>query len=123
MGNPKPKIENLTPFKKGNTASVGHGRPKGSKNFATILKDIMSAEKGTLNGKEVDGHVLLMATLYQKALKDKDLPAIREIMDRMEGKTVQKTEIEANITNAQEGRSKIKSWLDDKYPKGDTKAS
>ena len=92
MNNPN-ATDNLKPFKKGNDPRRNlEGRPKGSRSLTVVLREIIEADKGQLNGKEVDGAVLLMATLYKKAIKDGDLASIREILDRLEGKPLQKTE-------------------------------
>lgn len=96
-----------------------NGRKKGSRNLTTILREIMEADKGTLDGVEVDGKVLLMARLYQKALNSKgdNIKAIREILDRIEGKAIQRSENKNENTH---NISKIKvEFSDDPDNKGD----
>ena len=69
-----------------------NGRPRGARSLTTILQEILDNARGEIDGKKVDGNTLLMATLYKKAIDKKDLQAIREILDRLEGKPLQKTE-------------------------------
>jgi hypothetical protein len=88
--------DNLKPFSKENQPA-NRGRPKGSPNRSTLLKKWLSAKMEITNpitrlkekGK-VEDEVIL--ALVNKARKG-DVPAIREILDTMYGKTVEKHEI------------------------------
>jgi uncharacterized protein (UPF0335 family) len=66
------------------------GRPKGSRNVKTMLKDILSSQD-----PEGEWAKPLAWQLIRKAFKDNDLKALIEIMDRIEGK-VQKFPIVDN---------------------------
>ena len=69
-------------FVAGNTASVGKGRPKGSRSIPDILKKI-AEEEGTLDG--MDKLEVVMRTVFKYALKGNSW-AVQFIAERMEGK-------------------------------------
>lgn len=88
-----PNLQNLKPFQKGNQASKGHGRPKGSKSLTSILKNALE-KPITLKNKQT-GKVekkatteWIVAVMIREALKG-DHKHIREIWDRVEGKPLQ----------------------------------
>lgn len=103
--------ENLKPCKPGETHNP-NGRPKGRKNISTYLKEFLQATESTeLNSEPMRavlenlkkagfdcGSAALAYNMYKLAL-DKDtkpelrLKATESILDRMEGKPVQKTEL------------------------------
>ena len=89
--------QNLRPPVKPGEILNPHGRPKGSRNLSTLLKEIIEL-------KNTDGKTygeILMAKLYEKGFKGSER-AIEIIMDRLEGKPLQKQEIkhEGLITHA-----------------------
>ena len=69
-------------FVAGNTASVGKGRPKGSRSIPDILRKI-SDEEGTLDG--MDKLEVVLRKVFQYALEGKSW-AVQFIAERMEGK-------------------------------------
>lgn len=90
VGYKNPPIEHQ--FKSG--WEGGPGRPKGSKNFSTILEEFL----GEATEVEKDGRKLIAKELFcwnlltqaMTAVEPKDrLAASKEIMDRMEGKPSQ----------------------------------
>ena len=87
--------EDLTPFPKGVSGNP-NGRPKGVLNSKTILERFLSIEKKMTNPLNNETENLTIAELI--ALKqianalNGDLPAYKEIVDRIEGKVVSKIE-------------------------------
>lgn len=65
------------------------GLNKGSKWLSTILKDHLSKE-----GRDLK----LITTLVKKAIEDEDLNAIKEIIDRLEGKSVQTVNTDVTVS-------------------------
>lgn len=90
------------------------GAPKG-KRITTILKELLSKETSEIGINDlpqgIDGNKALALELlkiaFDKNSKDK-LSAIKEILDRMEGKPTQV------IDQTVKGSVDIESWLDDK---------
>lgn len=79
------------PFQKGN--KFGKGRPKGSLNMSTTLKKALNT-KLTLtdkngNKKSQYTYEWVIEALIKKAISSRDVSAIREIFDRVDGKTSQ----------------------------------
>ena len=82
------------------------GRPKGSRNLSTILREMLEEEieVTTESGKErkklqdVMIRRLLKAATKSGDLKPTELKAIQEIFDRVEGKANQKSFVEKTIT-------------------------
>ena len=95
-----------TQFSKTNQPE-GRGRPKGSRNVATVLKELLSAQDKQIGGDGDFGSPL--AKMLLKIAFDKDssnndkLKAIREILDRVEGNAEQVISI----------NTKPPSWIDD----------
>lgn len=88
------RLKNLTPFEKGHKRTPNAGRPKGSKTLTTILKSIMDEPLERIDKKTGLKDVKptsewLMGVMVRDALKG-DLRAIREILDRLEGRPLQK---------------------------------
>ena len=75
-----------TRFQSGHSGNPA-GRPKGSKNIKTQLIELLSSQ-------DPDGEWTKPTAmqLIKKAFRDNDLSALREIIDRVEGKLVQKNE-------------------------------
>jgi len=110
--NPKGNSQNLKPMKKGETRNP-NGRPKGSKSMKTILKELLEIQlkdpklikafaKQFPDLIKEDGKVapkeLIMIRLMGKAITG-DLYAIREILDRTEGKV--KDVLDTNLKSDQ----------------------
>lgn len=74
-------IDNLTPFKPGQSGNPG-GRPK-TKPFRDALRRLLEAA-----GDDTEKLDKLALALYGKALEG-DVPAAREIGDRLDGKVTQ----------------------------------
>ena len=74
----------------------GAGRPKGLQNSKTRLKillEILTDKKNPLTGKPLTAAEMIDFALFKKAAGG-DVTAYREIMDRVEGKVIQKSEID-----------------------------
>ena len=82
---------NLGQFVKGNTASVGKGRPKGSTSIADILRRI-GDEAGTPDGTMTKNEVV-WRKVYQYAVEGKAW-AVQFIADRTEGKALERISVE-----------------------------
>jgi hypothetical protein len=93
-----PNEQNLTPFQKGNPG--GPGRPKGVQNSKTRLLrllELVQKKKNPITGEEEEYTVLELMDMQQiaKALRGDD-KAYREVLDRLEGKAKQSTELEVS---------------------------
>lgn len=93
--------KNLISYKKG-TSGNPKGRAKGVKTFKTILKEIMAIEFETKDPftkktRKMSNRESMMINLFSLAMRKtnslKDLRAIEAIMDRLDGKPVQQTNI------------------------------
>ena len=76
------KIDNLKPFQKGESGNLG-GRPKGSRNRSTILKELLD-----LNDNELRMH----QAQIDKAIQLKDTNAYKAVLDSAYGAPVQQVE-------------------------------
>lgn len=87
--NPK-SLENLKSYTKGNTCSVGKGRPKNLANLSTTLKRLIDNEIDLKNPltyikeRRTVGEWINLA-LIAKAIKG-NVPAIQQVYDRVEGR-------------------------------------
>ena len=94
------KGDGLTPFKKGQSGNL-NGRPKGVKNTKTIFERFLSIEKSMKNPLNNELEKLSIAELL--ALKqianamNGDLSAYKEIIDRLEGKIINKIDNNTNL--------------------------
>lgn len=84
--------KNLTPWKPGQPSPNPSGRPQGSRNLSTILRDMLEEEIDVV----IDGvktkqqfKESIISKLIKKA-NNGNLRAIEHIMDRMEGKAIAK---------------------------------
>lgn len=93
----------LTPWNPGQSGNPA-GRPKGSLNFTTILRELLDKEV-EIEGVKVSQKQLMMMRLIQKAhgyyspegyYVEPDLKAIIEVMNRLEGHTVQSVQVEGD---------------------------
>lgn len=88
-----------TQFKPGASGNPS-GRPRGSRNLSTILREMLEEEievsiDGTKQRKQF-GDVIIRRLL--KKANDGDIRAITEIFDRVEGKAKQANEIKGDVT-------------------------
>jgi len=93
------RLANLIPFKEGESGNPS-GRPKGSKNLSTILKEMLEAEIDVVvDGKKEKKAFkdVIIRKLIQKA-NNGDLRAIREIFDRVEGKPKETVNLQSDNT-------------------------
>lgn len=79
----------------------GGGRPPGSRNLSTILKEYLELEVETedpVTGKKVTAQVkeIINAKLIRKAMLGNDR-SITEIFDRLEGKPKQKLDVTGDM--------------------------
>lgn len=95
-------LDNLKLFSSENQPAYNPGRPKGTLNSSTILKRFLDTERDIVNPLTNETENLTVAeemALQQikSALKG-DLNAYREILDRIEGKSIARTEVKASVT-------------------------
>lgn len=88
--------ENLKPWHKGESGNPS-GRPKGSRNRATIVRELIEAKATDGNGQVVDQ---MTRSLVIKAMKG-DVRAFKELMDSAYGKVTEK--VESNVSYTQMG--------------------
>lgn len=93
-----PNPENIEQHKwKAGQSGNPEGRPKGSRNRATLVREwleVKQKEKNPLTGKieELEQQDLITLALIKKAKKG-DVQAYKELMDSAHGKIEQKTDI------------------------------
>lgn len=86
----------LNPFPEG-TSGNPEGRPKGSRNLSTILREMLqeeieiTTEEGKKEKKQLQD--IIVRKLIKKA-NDGNLRAIEQVFDRIEGKAKQEMKIE-----------------------------
>lgn len=95
-----PNPENIEPYKMkpGETLNPA-GRPKGSRNLSTILKEMLD-EEIEVNIDGIKSRKQFKEVIIRKLLKkanEGDLRAIQEIFDRVEGKAKQEIEQSGGI--------------------------
>lgn len=92
------KEDNLTPFKPGESGNPA-GRPKGTKNMSTILREMLELDI-EVDGVKITQKDAIIKKLIQKSTAG-ELGAIQEIFDRTEGKPKQdiKHEIQRGVLN------------------------
>jgi hypothetical protein len=105
--------ENLKPFVKGDERCFRGGRPKGSKNLSTILRQVLSMDApeniqkkknlrglvGVADGEKMTNAEVIAAQMVLRAVSNGDLSFINQIIDRTEGKAIQKSQFEATVTS------------------------
>lgn len=117
-------IENLKPFQKGHTLTKGIGRPKGSKSLTTLLREAMDKPLSikTKKGEEETKTVAewIVGSLIKKSIEG-EIKATKEVLDRLDGKTVQvventKTLDLSNINLSSLSSEQIQKLIDDNMP-------
>jgi hypothetical protein len=98
--NKDPNIENLEPFKKGQSGNP-NGRPKGSRNRSTIIREWLEVSqkiKNPITGEteELEQQDIMTLALIKKA-REGDVSAFRELMDGAHGKVIQQIQQETTI--------------------------
>lgn len=87
--------ENLKPFEKGNT--LGKGRPKGSKNRATVVREFMEVTQNLKNPITGEYQMLSQEALGTLAMINKmhkgDVAAYKALMDSLYGAVRQTMEL------------------------------
>lgn len=100
IGNPNlTQVSKATQFKKGHKPSPNAGRPLGSPTLSATLQRLLDREINTVDILDENKTKCRMAVrdrigmaVMAKALSG-DIPAVREILDRLEGKTTTKVEV------------------------------
>jgi hypothetical protein len=90
QGKGKPPIE--TQFKPGQSGNPA-GRPKGTLSLVSLLKRKLAEYIETTDEKKITYAEALIIEMLKKALKDGDVAMIRDIMDRIDGRPTQRTEL------------------------------
>jgi len=92
-------IENLKPFEKGKSGNPT-GRPKGSKNRSTIIREILSlmVQVKDHNGDEVwqSNEYRMVQAMVNKAIEKGDVAAFNALYDNLYGKL--KDTVDMNTT-------------------------
>src|SRR4030042_3519824 len=86
------RLANLKPVKKGQSGNP-KGRPPGSLSLISLLKQELAETIKSRTGEEMEIARALMKKLVQRALTEDDIKAIKEILDRVEGKPRETMEI------------------------------
>lgn len=92
--------QNLIPWKEGDPSPNPSGRPKGSKNLSTILKAMLEEDvEVVIDGKKERRQFqeVIIRKLLKKA-NDGEIRAIKEIFDRVDGKSKQEVQHSGEIT-------------------------
>lgn len=115
MANPNPPLENLTPMKPGETLNP-KGRPKGSRNRGTIIREAFEMLEGDHEGKKIPSELAVVLKQVKKALGG-DLRATEWLYDGKYGKIPNKQE-----HSGEEGgpiRFQVKRYGDDDHTAGE----
>ena len=97
--NKDPNIENLEPFKKGQSGNP-NGRPKGRRNRSTLVREWLEVAqkiKNPITGttEELEQQDIMTLALIKKA-REGDVAAYRELMDSAHGKVENKIDHTTN---------------------------
>ena len=84
-----PRKENSGQFKKGQSGNP-LGRPKGSVSIVSLIREKLEEIPEGQKKRYAD---LLVDRIFIKALKEGDTATIRDIIDRIDGKPVQPTDL------------------------------
>jgi Family of unknown function (DUF5681) len=97
-------LQNLKPFRPGQSGHPG-GLPEGVPKVSVALMNLLREDARSNYQPKTRAEQLAWA-IYQKAIKG-DVPALREILDRCEGRTAQKLSIDQDI-NARERARQVR---------------
>lgn len=104
-------LKNLKPFKKGHKMATG--RPKGSLNLKTILKNLLQEDIEFINvrGQKQEGIVAdsINVSLISKAMEG-DINALKLIYERIDGKVTQDINV-SNHSNIDRIKEQIKQRM------------
>lgn len=101
--------DNLIPIKKGEVRNP-NGRPKGQRDYATIYREAL-IKLATLNNKteeEIENEILSNALL---SARKGDYRFYKDILDRLYGTALQRTDVIGNIQVDDISRNKTKSAI------------
>lgn len=88
-------LKNLIEYKKGKSGNPA-GRKKGSQSFKTIIDNFMKRDTNEVNeetGEKLTYQETMVLEQMKKAMSG-DINAFKELVDRSEGRAIQKTEID-----------------------------
>lgn len=93
--------KNLTPFKKGKSGNPA-GKKKGTLNAATVIRRILAMESTavnplTLKEQKISYLGQMIYAQVNKAIKKEDTQALKELLDRTEGRAI--TPVDMNLTD------------------------
>lgn len=80
------------PFKPGQSGNP-RGRPRKENSLTAILEQLGDLADVSFNGEQIPRKRALAEAIWQKAIVDKDLMAIKYIFDRVDGTPIQVNEI------------------------------
>lgn len=104
------------PFVKGQSGNP-NGRPKKEHSLTQILEKLGELSDVTYNGAKVSRKQALAEAIWQKAITDKDMAAIKYIYDRIDGQPVSILEMSGpgggpiDILTDEERKAKIAALL------------
>ena len=124
QGKTKGRIENLKPQKAGEPSHNPNGRPKGTRNRSTIVREWLEATESMKNpitgqSEKLTQYDIITLALIQKARKG-DVQAFKELMDSSFGKipdkllAENKNTFQSDLTQEESRKiiNKLKSELD-----------
>lgn len=96
--------ENLKPFKKGDPSPNPNGRPKGSRNRSTVIREFLEAtmtEKNPITGKteKLSVEQLMALSMIKQVLSKGNVHAWNSIKDDAYGKAKESVELSGDILN------------------------
>lgn len=97
-----------TQFKKGEVNNP-NGRPRGSKNIKTILREVLEVPKTMRSEDGEESKVSRLEYICAKLVtmaEHGDLASIDRVFDRLEGKAEQSTKVVAEVSNTGVGVTK-----------------
>ena len=80
------------PFKPGQSGNP-RGRPRKENSLTAILEQLGDLADVSFNGEQIPRKRALAEAIWQKAIVDKDLMAIKYIFDRVDGTPIQAVEL------------------------------
>lgn len=107
MANPKGNPQNLKPFKKGNTASVGKGRPPQIPDLRALLCKVLGEEKQGMTAAEA-----ILRAQVVKAIKG-DTRAAEWLVEQGYGKVTQKMKITGSLGIKEMSEDELKQFIAD----------